>query len=191
MKKGILILVAIVAVIAIACVSTYNGLATGRENVATAQAQIQTALQRRADLIPNVVATVQSFASHETEVFDAVLAAREKLAGATTLPEMAEADQALTSALGSLTVLVENYPELKSDTVYLGLMDELEGSENRIAVARNNYIKTVQEYNVLVRQFPTNLTAMVMSYKAKPSFTVENEAAISRPPTVDFGTEKK
>ena len=88
-------------------------------------------------------------------------------------------------------VVAERYPELQANQAFRDLRVTLEGTENRIAVARNNYIKTVQEYNVLVRQFPTNLTAMVMSYKAKPSFTVENEAAISRPPTVDFGTEKK
>ena len=138
-KKIIIGVVAAVLVLAIiitgSVISTKNKLAVMQENIASAEANIDTYLQRRADLIPNVVATVKSFADHETEVFDKVLEARQALLDADTIEEKAEADTQLTNALQGINVIVEAYPELKSDTTYVALMDELEGSENRIAVA--------------------------------------------------------
>lgn len=168
--KGILILVIVVVLLAVWGVSSYNGLAQSREAVAAAESQIDTALQRRADLIPNVVATVQSFAAHETEIITAVTDARAALNGAKTLEEKAAADQALTTALTNLNVIVENYPELKSDTVYIGLMDELEGSENRIAVARQDYNDTVQAYNSRILRFPSSVLAGMFGFEKAPYF---------------------
>lgn len=122
-------------------IGSYNGLASSRENIASAQADIDTMLQRRADLIPNLVSTVKSFAAHETEVYDAVLEARTQLMNASTMQDKADADAALDAALTQLNVVVEAYPELKSDTTYIGLMDELAGSENRISTARKIIMK--------------------------------------------------
>lgn len=175
--KGLLIVAAIVVVIGMIVGSTYNGLVTGQEATRTALAQIDTNLQRRADLIPNVVATVQSFASHETDVINAVLEARKALTSASTLEEKAQADQALTSALSGLTLVVENYPELKSDTVYAGLMDELEGSENRIAVARRDYNNAVQSYNNKVLRFPGSLIAGMFGFEKLSYFEADAAAA--------------
>ncbi len=175
--KGILIVIVIVVLLAVWGVSSYNGLATSRESVRTAEAQIDAALQRRADLIPNVVATVQSFASHETEIITAVTDARAQLAGASTLEEKAAADQALTNALTNLNVIVENYPELKSDTVYIGLMDQLEGSENRISVARQDYNAAVQSYNSRIIRFPASVLAGMFGFEKAPYFEASAGAA--------------
>ena len=168
--KGLLIVLIVLVLLAIIGVSAYNGLAAARESVDTAEAQIDAMLQRRADLIPNVVATVQSFTDHETDVINAVTEARKQLAGAKTVEEKAAADDALTTALSGLTVVVENYPELKSDTVYVGLMDELEGSENRIAVARQDYNTAVQRYNQAIVRFPKNLLARLFGFEKAPYF---------------------
>ena len=132
MKKGLLIVGMIVVLIGGFLIGSYNGLASSRENIASAQADIDTMLQRRADLIPNLVSTVKSFAAHETEVYDAVLEARTQLMNASTMQDKADADAALDAALTQLNVVVEAYPELKSDTTYIGLMDELAGSEKII-----------------------------------------------------------
>ena len=167
MKQSVKVLIAVAIVLVIVVVwgvSSYNGLVTGREAVITAQSQIDAMLQRRADLIPNLVASVNSFAAHETEVIDSITAARAALAGATTMEEKAAADAALTSALGSLQIIVENYPELKSDTVYVGLMDELAGSENRISVSRRDYNEAVQNYNNGVIRFPSNVLASLFGF---------------------------
>ena len=139
MKKGLLVVGMIVVLIGGFLIGSYNGLASSRENIASAQADIDTMLQRRADLIPNLVSTVKSFAAHETEVYDAVLEARTQLMNASTMQDKADADAALDAALTQLNVVVEAYPELKSDTTYIGLMDELAGSENRISTARKDY----------------------------------------------------
>ena len=178
-----------------------NNIPTLDEQAKAAWGQVQNQYQRRADLIPNLVEVVKGYAAHEQDTLTAVIEARAKatsiqvdastLDNPEKLKQFQQAQDGLSGALSRLMVVSERYPDLKANQNFLALQSQLEGTENRIAVARNNYIKTVQEYNVLVRQFPTNLTAMVMSYKAKPNFTVENEAAISRPPTVDFGTEKK
>jgi LemA protein len=152
--------------------------------------------QRRADLIPNLVATVKGFAQQEQDVLLGVTNARAKVGSIQATPELINNPEAfakfqqaqgeLTSALSRLLVVTENYPQLKSDQNFRDLQAQLEGTENRITVARQRYIKTVQEYNTTVRQFPANLTAMMFGYKAKPNFTVENEAAIAKPPSVDF-----
>lgn len=179
MKKGLIVVIAIVAVIAIIggiCVSNYNSLVTLREEVDSAEANINTYLQRRADLIPNVVASVKSFAEHETEVYGNIADARTKLLNAGTVAEKAEANSELTTALQGLNVIVENYPELKTDTTYVALMDELEGSENRIATARKDYNDTVKEYNNAVIKFPANIFAGMFGFEKAEYFEADEGA---------------
>ncbi|MCR6665847.1 MULTISPECIES: LemA family protein [Methyloversatilis] len=175
----------------------YNTLQSGDEQVKAAWAEVLNQYQRRADLIPNLVNTVKGFAEQEKEVLTRVTEARSRVGAIQATPELLNDPQAferfqaaqgeLSGALSRLLVVTENYPDLKSDANFRDLQAQLEGTENRIAVARNRYIKAVQEYNVTVRSFPSNLTAMMFGHQVKPGFTVENEAAISRPPTVDFG----
>ena len=155
--------------------------------------------QRRADLVPNLVNTVKGYASHEREVLTEVTEARSRIGSIQATPELVDDPEAfarfqqaqaqMTSALSRLLVVAENYPQLKADANFRDLQAQLEGTENRITVARNRYIQSVRDYNVAVRSFPNNLTAMVFDYEPKPTFTVENERAISKPPTVDFGNE--
>jgi LemA protein len=175
----------------------YNTLQRTDESIKAAWAEVVNQYQRRADLIPNLVATVKGFAAQEQQVLLGVTNARAKVGTIQATPELVNDPQAfsrfqqaqaeLTSALSRLLVVVERYPQLKSDQNFRDLQVQLEGAENRIAVARNRYIKAVQEYNVVVRQFPSNLTAMLFGFKEKAQFTVENEKEISRPPKVDFG----
>ena len=177
-KKSVII-IAIVAVIVIiggTLMSSYNGLVTGRETVESAESNIDTYLQRRADLIPNVVSTVKSFASHETEVFDKVLEARTALVNANTVEDKAEADAQLDTALQGINVIVENYPELKSDATYIALMDELEGSENRIAVARKDYNDAVKDYNNKVIRFPGSIAASIFGFEKAEYFEADEES---------------
>ena len=185
-KKIIIGVVAAVLVLAIiitgSVISTKNKLAVMQENIASAEANIDTYLQRRADLIPNVVATVKSFADHETEVFDKVLEARQALLDADTIEEKAEADTQLTTALQGINVIVEAYPELKSDTTYVALMDELEGSENRIATARKDYNDAVKAYNSALVKFPTRLVAGRFGYEKAAYF--EADAGAENAPDV-------
>ncbi|MBQ8182719.1 MAG: LemA family protein [Clostridia bacterium] len=180
MKKKIIIIIAVVlaAVVVIggALASGYNGLVTSRETVNSAASDVDTALQRRADLIPNVVSTVKSFAKHETEVFDKVLEARMTLLNASTPEEQATANEELSSALQGINVIVENYPELKSDQTYIGLMDELEGSENRIAVARKDYNDAVNNYNSKVIKFPANIVAKLFGFEKAEYFEADADA---------------
>ncbi len=171
----------------------YNTLQVQDEQVKSAWSEVLNQYQRRADLIPNLVNTVQGYASQEMEVLTAVTEARAKASSIqvnaddpASLAAFQSAQGELTSALSRLLVTVEAYPDLKSDQNFRDLQAQLEGTENRITVARNRYIQAVQDFNVTVRQFPTNLTAMLFGYKVKPNFTVENEAAISKPPVVDF-----
>ena len=171
----------------------YNTIQVQDEQVKSAWAEVVNQYQRRADLIPNLVNTVKGFAAQEQAVLIGVTEARAKATAvnvnandAQSLAQFQAAQGELSSALSRLMVVVEKYPELKSDQNFRDLQAQLEGTENRIAVARNRYIQAVQDYNVTIRQFPTNLTAMVFGYKVKPNFTVENEAAIAKPPTVDF-----
>lgn len=174
----------------------YNDIQRLDEATKAGWSEVVNQYQRRADLIPNLVNTVKGFAQQEQEVLTKVTEARARATGIQMTPEMLNdpaalqkfqaAQGQLSGALARLLVVVERYPELKSDKNFLELQAQLEGTENRIAVSRTRYIKTVNDYNVLVRQFPVNLTAMVFGYSTKPNFTVENEQAIQRPPTVDF-----
>jgi len=175
----------------------YNTMQTQDEQIKSAWSEVLNQYQRRADLIPNLVNTVKGYASQESSVLLGVTQARAKVGSIQATPELVNdpaafakfqaAQGELSSALSRLLVVTENYPQLKSDQNFRDLQAQLEGTENRITVARNRYIQAVQSYNVTVRQFPGNLTAMIFGYKPKPNFAVENEAAISKPPTVDFG----
>jgi LemA protein len=181
----------------------YNEIQQKDEGVKAAWSEVTNQYQRRADLIPNLVATVKGYAQQEQEVLTRVTEARARVGQVQVTPEtfndpaavqrFQQAQGDLSSALSRLLVVVEKYPELKSDQNFRDLQAQLEGTENRIAVARNRYIKSVQDYNVLVREFPVNLTAMAFGYKTKPNFTVENEREISTAPKVDFSkpAEKK
>jgi LemA protein len=174
----------------------YNEFQSKDEQVKAAWAEVLNQYKRRADLIPNLVATVQGYASQEKDVLLGVTQARAKVGSIQVTPEtlndpramqqFAQAQGQLTSALSRLLVVAENYPQLKSDQNFRELQAQLEGTENRITTARNRFIKATQEYNTLVRQFPTNLTAMMFGYKTKESFTVEDEKAIAEPPKVNF-----
>ncbi len=174
----------------------YNDFQRLDEQVKAAWSEVLNQYQRRADLIPNIVNTVKGEANFEQETLTKVVEARAKATSIQVTPEtlnnpeafnrFQQAQGELSSALSRLIAVSENYPNLKANQGFQDLRVQLEGTENRITVARNRYIKAVADYNTLARQFPTNLTAMLFSYSVKPSFTVENEAAISRPPTVDF-----
>ena len=174
----------------------YNTIQSQDEEVKAAWSEVVNQYQRRADLVPNLVNTVKGFAEQEKEILLGVTEARSKVGSIQATPELVNDPAALdkfikaqgemTSALSRLLVVAENYPQLKSDQNFSDLQAQLEGTENRITVARNRYIKSVQTYNTTVRQFPVNLTAMVFGYKEKANFSVENEAAIAKPPTVDF-----
>jgi LemA protein len=193
--RGLRIAVAGVALLLSGC--GYNTLQTQDEQVKSAWSEVVNQYQRRADLIPNLVATVKGFAAQEQKVLLGVTEARAKVGSIQMTPELVNDPEAmkkfqaaqgeLSGALKSLFAVTENYPELKSDQNFRDLQAQIEGTENRITVARNRYIQTVQAFNTTVRSFPTNLTAMLFKYKVKPNFTVENEAAIAKPPTVDFG----
>jgi len=174
----------------------YNTLQTQDEQVKSAWAEVINQYQRRAELIPNLVNTVKGYAAQEQQVLLGVAQARAKAGSIQATPELVNDPQALakfqaaqgelTGALSHLIAVAENYPQLKSDQNFRDLQAQLEGTENRIAVARNRYIQAVQNYNVTVRSFPQNLTAMMFGYKPKPNFSVENEAEISHAPSVDF-----
>jgi LemA protein len=174
----------------------YNAIQTNDEQVKSAWSEVLNQYQRRADLVPNLVNSVKGFAQQEKDVLLGVTNARAKVGSIQATPELVNdpgafakfqaAQGELTSALQKLLVVTENYPQLKSDALFHDLMSQLEGTENRITVARNRYIKAVQDYNVGIRTFPTNLTAMAFGYKEKPNFTVENEKEISTAPKVDF-----
>ena len=176
----------------------YNQIQVNDEQVKASWAEVLNQYKRRADLIPNLVQVVQGYASHEKEVLTRVTEARARVAGIQVTPELANDPQALarfqaaqgelSGALSRLLVVAENYPNLKADAGFRDLQAQLEGTENRITVARNRYIQAVESYNVGVRTFPNNLTAMIFGYATKPSFTVENEAALATPPKVDFGS---
>jgi LemA protein len=189
----------LLALLAIALLSGcgYNRIQETDEGVKAQWSEVLNQYQRRADLIPNLVATVKGYAAHEEKVLTEVTNARAKVgsmqisaedaADPAKLAAFQQAQGELSGALSRLLVVSENYPDLKANQNFLELQSQLEGTENRITVARNRYIEAVQAYNTLIRRFPVNLTAMVFGYDAKPNFSVENEAAISRPPSVDFG----
>jgi LemA protein len=174
----------------------YNTLQTTDEQIKAGWAEVLNQYQRRADLVPNLVNVVKGYAGHEKEVLTRVTEARAKVGSIQATPDLINDEKAfarfqaaqgeMSSALSRLLVVAENYPQLKADGLFRDLQAQLEGTENRITVARNRYIQAVQAYNVTVRQFPSNLTAMLFGYKVKPSFTVENEKEITKPPKVDF-----
>lgn len=191
---------AVLAVIVTLSVSGcgYNTLQSNDEQIKASWSEVVNQYQRRADLVPNLVNTVKGFAAHEKEVLLGVTNARAKVGSIQVTPELLNSPEAfakfqaaqgeLSGALSRLLVVSENYPQLKSDANFRDLQTQLEGTENRIAVARNRYIKSVQEFNITVRSFPSNLTALTFGYKAKPNFAVENEKEIAKPPKVDFGS---
>ncbi len=174
----------------------YNQIQINDEAVNAAWSEVLNQYKRRADLIPNLVSVVQGYASHEKDVLTRVTEARANVAGLKATPELVndpaafakfqKAQGDLGGALSRLLVVAENYPQLKADANFRDLQAQVEGTENRITVARNRYIKTVQEYNVSVRTFPNSLTAGVMGWKTKANFTVEDEKAVSTPPAIKF-----
>ncbi|WP_133716767.1 LemA family protein [Methylocaldum gracile] len=176
----------------------YNTLQQQDEQIKASWSEVVNQYQRRADLVPNLVNVVKGYAGHEREVLTQVTEARSRVGSVQATPELLNDPQAfsrfqaaqgeLSGALSRLMAVAENYPQLKADSLFRDLQAQLEGTENRITVARNRYIAAVQDYNVTVRSFPTNITARVFGMEVKPNFTVENEREISRPPTVDFGT---
>ena len=188
------IVAALAAVLLSGC--GYNDLQRQDEGIKAAWSEVVNQYQRRADLVPNLVNSVKGFAQQEKDVLLGVTNARAKVGSIQATPEVlndpaafqkfTQAQGELSSALSRLLVVTENYPQLKSDALFKDLMAQLEGTENRITVARNRYIKSVQEYNVTIRSFPSNLTAMMFGYKEKANFTVENEKEISTAPKVDF-----
>ncbi len=162
----------------------YNNLVQLSESVDSSWSQVENQLQRRADLIPNLVQTVKGYAAHEEEIFTQVAEARAKLAGAATVEEAAQADQALSSVLGRLLAIAENYPQLKADANFRALQDELAGTENRIATARMDYNNAVQAYNTKIKVFPTSIYASIFGFGPKDYFKAAENA--DKAPTVDF-----
>ena len=187
-KSTIVIIVVVVILVAIIAglVSSYNGVVSLSEEVDNKFATIDTMLQRRADLIPNLVNTVKGYTNQEQAVIDSVTDARAKLAGANSVEEKANADQELTSALNNLLVVVENYPDLKSSQNFINLSDELAGTENRIATARKDYNDAVREYNTKIKRFPTNIVSGMFGYGEKEYFQASEGS--EEVPTVDFNT---
>ena len=198
MKTGLIVLAVVILIVIGAigwAVGINNQLVAQEQMVNEKWAQVQNVYQRRADLVPNLVNTVKGYAAHESQVLTEVTEARARVGQVqvnaddpASLQQFQAAQGELSSALSRLLVVSENYPTLKADQSFRDLQAQLEGTENRITVARGRYIAAVQAYNGTVRRFPTNLTAMLFKHQVKPNFTVENEAAISRPPTVDFST---
>ncbi|SFM97993.1 LemA protein [Variovorax sp. OV329] len=193
--------IAMIAVVLSLTGCGYNDFQRLDEATKSAWSEVLNQYQRRADLVPNIVATVKGQANFEQETLTKVIEARAKATSIQVTPEtlnnpeafnkFQQAQGELSGALSRLMVVAERYPELQANQAFRDLRVTLEGTENRITVARNRYIQTVQEYNVLARSFPTNLTAKVFSYQPKPNFSVQNESQISTPPTVDFGAPKK
>lgn len=190
-SSAMMIIIAIVVIIGIALVlivPKYNSLVNGEEQVEASWAQVENQLQRRFDLIPNLVQTVKGYAAHEEEVFTQIADARTQYGGAATVEEAAEANDDLTSALSRLLVVVENYPQLKADVQFTQLMDELSGTENRLAVARQDYNEVVRTFNSDVRSFPGNLIAGMFGFDSKEYFEAANGAETV--PSVNFDTEE-
>jgi len=198
MRNKLVVLLAVLASLLSGC--GYNQIQINDEQVGAAWSEVLNQYKRRADLIPNLVSVVQGYAVHEKEVLTRVTEARASVAGIKATPELVndpaafakfqKAQSELGGALSRLLVVSENYPQLKADANFRDLQAQVEGTENRITVSRNRYIKTVQEYNVSVRTFPNSLTALAMGWKVKANFTVEDEKAISTPPVIEFETPK-
>ena len=179
-----LIIIAVIAVIAIILIGGYNIIISASEEVENKFSTIDTQLQRRADLIPNLVNTVKGYANQEKEIINTVTTAREKLVGANSVTAKAEADQELTNALSRLLVVVENYPELKSSQNFIQLSDELAGTENRIATARRDYNEAVKTYNLKIKKFPSNVMANMFGFGEKQYFEASEES--KNVPNVQF-----
>jgi len=189
MKNGLKILIAIIAIIvvlAIPAIGGYNTLVSLEQKVNTSESNIDTQLQRRSDLIPNLVNTVKGYASQEKDIFTDIANARSKLAGASNVSEQATADGELSNALSRLLVVVEKYPDLKSNENFKDLSIQLEGTENRIAVARQDYNTEVTQYNTKIRRFPSNLIASLFGFKERPLYKASEGA--SQVPSVDFNS---
>ncbi|AKO91777.1 LemA family protein [Priestia filamentosa] len=187
MKKwGLWVVLGVIVLLAIFSFSSYNGLVTQEQKVDTSWAQVENQLKRRSDLIPNLVETVKGYASQEKEVIQSVTDARAQLAGANTPKEYANADENLNGALNRLLVVVENYPNLKSNENFRSLMDTLEGTENRLAVARRDYNESVETYNLKVRRFPGNIMANIFGFSKKSYYEVSEKDQEN--PQVDFGS---
>ncbi|AMO86800.1 LemA family protein [Solibacillus isronensis B3W22] len=190
-ERGSAVLVALIAIVALIVIAAmlvvpkYNKLVTGEETVDAAWAQVENQLQRRFDLVPNLVNTVKGYAEHEEEIFTQIADARTQYGNANTVEETANANNELSSALSRLLVVVENYPNLKADVQFTRLMDELAGTENRLTVARKDYNDTVQQFNNDVRRFPGNLIAGMFSFEQKDYFEIKE--GVEEAPAVDFG----
>ncbi len=197
MRLPILVLITLLTTLLSGC--GYNQIQINDEGVNAAWSEVLNQYKRRADLVPNLVATVKGYAAHEKEVLTQVTEARAKVGGINATPELVNDEAAfakfqaaqseMSSALARLLVVAENYPQLKADANFRDLQAQLEGTENRVTVARNRYIETVRVYNISVRTFPNNLTAMVMGWKPKANFTVDNEKAIADAPAVKFDSK--
>ena len=197
MRLRLLTLIALLVTLLSGC--GYNQIQINDEGVNAAWSEVLNQYKRRADLVPNLVATVQGYAAHEKEVLTRVTEARAKVGGINATPELVNDEAAfakfqaaqseMSSALARLLVVAENYPQLKADANFRDLQAQLEGTENRVTVARNRYIETVRVYNISVRTFPNNLTAMVMGWKPKANFSVDNEKAIADAPAVKFDSK--
>lgn len=193
MKKGTIVIIAVVAILALWGITGYNGLVTQEEKVETEWAQVETQYQRRADLIPNLVSTVKGYASHEKETLNAVIQARSQAtqikvdaSNLTTekLAEFQQAQGAVSSALGKLLAISENYPDLKANDQFLGLQNQLEGTENRIGVARTRFNEVAKTYNTTIRRFPKNILAGIFGFDKRPYF--EADAGSEKAPSVEF-----
>jgi len=184
MNKTLLAILIFIGVVALSLVSTYNSLVTKTQNIDGQWAQVETQYQRRFDLIPNLVNSVKGIFTQEQEVFGKIAEARQNYAGATTVDEKAAAAGQVESALGRLLVIVENYPQLQSNTAVLGLMDELAGTENRVSVERKRFNDIVKDYNTTIKRFPTNLIANLFNFDARAFF--EAAAAAQTAPTVNL-----
>ncbi|MGF9889314.1 LemA family protein [Priestia megaterium] len=187
-NKGLIATIIVLVLVVIYGVSSYNSLVSAEEDVDNKFSQIDNQLKRRSDLIPNLVETVKGYAKHEQEAIDSVTQARAQLAGAKTPSDKADADQQLSGALNRLLVVVEKYPDLKANENFRSLMDSLEGTENRLAVARKDYNDEVAKYNKSVKRFPKSMLAGTFGFDKKPYFEVTNEE--KEAPKVDFGSDK-
>ena len=187
MKKGTGVLIGVIAIIVLLVIllgSSYNSMVKVNENVDSKYSDISVQLKRRADLIPNLINTVKGYMAHEEKIIDSITKARENLVNAKTVTDQARANDELTSALNSLNVIVENYPDLKSNTNFIQLQDELAGTENRIAVSRQDYNNAVKEYNSLIKSFPKNIIAGMFDFDEKDYFEITN--ADKEVPNVSF-----
>ena len=186
-EKGsavIFIVLGVIALIAIFLIASYNGLVNKKESVTQTYSDLGTMLQRRADLIPNLVNTVKGYTSHENEVIDKITTARQNLLNANSIDELQSANNELSKSLSALMVVVENYPDLKSSQNFINLQDELAGTENRIATARKDYNEKVKEYNTSIKQFPTNIFAGIFGFTEEKYFEVDQKS--TEVPSVNF-----